>query len=195
MSRIQEILRRIGAGEQAAAAEFFREYQPHVRKVIRARMRAAGVTSRRVSDSSDLCQAVLAGFLVQSAVGRYHLDDSEAVRKLLSKIAARRVIDLVRRPEFRRPVPDVAGVGAVGFEPAAYGLSPGSQVALHELIEKADRLLTGDERVIAGMRQDGMTWEEIGQQQGKSAEAVRKSLDRAARRILLALGMGGPDDE
>jgi RNA polymerase sigma factor (sigma-70 family) len=194
MSRLQELLRRIGDGDQAAAEEFYREYEPHVRKVIRARMRAAGLPSRRLSDSSDLCQAVLAGFLVNSAVGRYKLDDSDAVRKLLSKIAANRVIDLARRPEFRKPAVPIAG-GAEGVEPVAHGSSPESQVALHELIQKADRLLTKSERPIAELRKEGLTWEEIGQRLGKSADAVRKALDRAAGRIMLALGMEGQDDE
>jgi RNA polymerase sigma factor (sigma-70 family) len=195
MSRLQDLLRRIGAGEQAAASEFYREYEPHVRKVIRARMRAMGLPLRRLSDSSDLCQVVLAGFLVQSAVGRYRLDDSEAVRKLLGKIAANRVVDLARRPEFRKPTIPVGGDGVDGFEVIAPGSSPATQVALHELIQKADGLLTDGERAIADLRKDGLTWEEIGDRLGKGEAAVRKALDRAARRILLALGMESPDDE
>jgi RNA polymerase sigma factor (sigma-70 family) len=192
MSRLQELLRRIQAGDEAAVAEFLRLYEPHVRRVVRARLRIPG--ARRVSDSSDLCQVVLASVLVGSALGRYDVADTEAMKKLLARIAANRVIDLVRRPEFRRPVVPV-GDGSDGVEVVARTPGPTSQVALHELIQKADRLLTEGERPIAELRKEGLTWEEIGQRLGKSADAVRKSLDRATRRILLALGMGGPNDE
>jgi RNA polymerase sigma factor (sigma-70 family) len=193
MSRLQELLRRIRAGDEEAAAEFFRMYEPHVRRVVRARLRIAGM--RRVSDSSDLCQVVLASFLVGSAVGRYDIADTDAMKKLLARIAANRVIDLVRKPEFRRPVVSVGGSGAEGVQAVARGSSPASQIALQELIQKADQLLSDSERPIAELRKEGLGWEEIGQRLGKSADAVRKSLDRAARRIMLALGIGGPNDE
>jgi RNA polymerase sigma factor (sigma-70 family) len=193
MSRLRELLRRIQAGDEEAAAEFCRTYEPHVRRVVRARLRIPGV--RRVSDSSDLCQVVLASFLVGSAVGRYDIEDTEAMKKLLARIAANRVIDLVRKPEFRRPLVPIGGALGEGIEAVAHGSSPGSQIALRELIQKANGLLTETERPIAELRKDGLTWEEIGQRLGKKPDAVRKVLDRAARRIMLALGMERPTDE
>jgi RNA polymerase sigma factor (sigma-70 family) len=193
MSRLRELVRRIREGDEEAAAEFFRTYEPHVRRVIRARLRIGGM--RRVSDSSDLCQVVLASFLVGSAVGRYDIADTDAMKKLLARIAANRVIDLVRKPEFRKPAVPVGGPGAEGVEAIAGGSSPASQLALHELIQKADQLLTESERPIAELRKEGLTWEEIGQRLGKSADAVRKMLERATRRIMLALELEGPNDD
>jgi RNA polymerase sigma factor (sigma-70 family) len=193
MSRLEELLRRIRDGDQDAAAEFYRTYEPHVRRVIRARMRVQNL--RRASDSSDLCQVVLASFLVGSAVGRYNVADSGGMKKLLARIAANRVIDLARRPEFRQLIVPVGGAGADEVEVIDRGPNPASQIALHELLDRANRLLTDDERPIAELRRDGLTWEDIGRRLGKSAEAARKTLDRAAKRILLALGMEGPDDE
>jgi RNA polymerase sigma factor (sigma-70 family) len=193
MSRLEDLLRRIRGGDQDAAAEFYRVYEPHVRRVIRARMRAQGM--RRASDSSDLCQVVLASFLVGSAVGRYDFADSDGLKRLLARIATNRVIDLGRRPEFRKPIVPVGGDGADEIDVVDRGPGPASQIALYELLEKANRLLTDRERTIAELRKDGLTWEEIGQRLGKNGEAVRKSLDRAARRILLDLGMESPDEE
>jgi RNA polymerase sigma factor (sigma-70 family) len=193
MSRLEDLLRQIRDGDQDAAAEFYRTYEPHVRRVIRARMRVQGM--RRASDSSDLCQVVLASILVGSAVGRYNVSDSDEMKRLLARIAANRVIDLARRAEFRKPIIPVGGHGADEIDVIDRGQSPTSQIALHELLEKADRLLTDDERPIAELRKEGWTWEAIGERLGKSGDAVRKSLDRAARRILLALGMEDPADE
>ena len=193
MSRLRELLTRIQAGDEAAVAEFYRIYEPHVRRVVRARLRAQGM--RRASDSSDLCQVVLANFLVGSAVGRYDVADTEGMKRLLARIAANRVIDLARRPEFRKPVVPVGGDGAGEVDVIAPGPGPASQIALVELIEKADRLLTDGERAIAELRKDGLSWDEIGRRLGKGADAVRKALDRAAGRILRTLGMEAADDE
>jgi RNA polymerase sigma factor (sigma-70 family) len=193
MNRLQELLRRIQAGDDSAAAEFFRAYEPHVRRVVRARMRIPGM--RRVSDSSDLCQVVLASLLVGSAVGRYNVEDTEAMKKLLARIAANRVIDLARKPEFRKPAVSVVGAGGTGVEAVAPESTPASQLALSELIKKADQLLTDVERPIAELRKEGLSWEAIGHRLGKSADAVRKSLDRAARRIMHTLGMEESNDE
>jgi RNA polymerase sigma factor (sigma-70 family) len=193
MSSLQELLSRIAARDDAAAAEFFREYEPHVRRIIRARLRVPG--ARRVTDSSDLCQIVMAAFLVGSAVGRYAVEDSGALKRLLARIAANRAIDVARRPEIRNPAVPVRGPGAAGVEPVAPEPTPSSQLAISELIQKADGLLTDDERPIAELRREGLTWAEVGRRVGKSAEAARKTLDRASKRIMAALGMEGLVDD
>ncbi len=193
LSRLEELLRRIRDGDEAAAVEFVHTYEPHVRRVIRARIRVARM--RRVSDSSDLCQVVLASFLVQAAVGQYEPADSDEMRKLLGRIARNKVADLARKPEFRDPHVPVAGADESGVEPVAPGLGPASQLALSELIQKAEQLLTDSERPIAELRKQGLTWDEVGHRLNKSADAARKTLDRAARRIMLALGLEERNDE
>jgi RNA polymerase sigma factor (sigma-70 family) len=193
MSRLQELLGRIRAGDGAAAEEFYRSYEPHVRSVIRARLRIPG--ARRISDSSDLCQIVFANFLVGSAVGRYDVDDSTAIKKLLATIAARRVVELTRRPELRHPAQPLKGPGEPGIEPIAPGSSPASQLALSELVQRAEGLLTDDEKRVAELRKRGLSWEEIGTKLGTKADAPRKLLDRAAKRVMLTLGLEEPIDE
>jgi RNA polymerase sigma factor (sigma-70 family) len=193
MSRLKELLTLIRSGDGAAAAEFFQTYQPHVRRFVRARMRVARL--RRVSDSSDLCQAVLASVLVRAAVGHYEVADSEEMKKLLAKIAANKVADLARKPEFRNPPVPIFAPGNDGVEPVSAGSSPVSQVALLELIQKADQLLSDRERPIAELRKEGLTWEEVGRRMNMSADAVRKILDRAVKRITLALGLEERTDE
>jgi len=195
MSRLEELLPRIQDGDQDAAAEFYRVYKPQLQRQTRAYLRAVGLPLRRLSDSSDICQIVLADFLVGSAIGRYDIGNSEELQKLLARIASRRVIDLARKPEFRKPVVPVGGGGAEGVDVADRGSSPASQIAVHELIEKADQLRTEDERLIAELRKDGLAWEEIGRRLGKGPEAVRKAHERATRRVMLALGLEGPNDE
>jgi RNA polymerase sigma factor (sigma-70 family) len=193
MNRLQQLIKRIRAGDPDAATEYFRDYEPHVRRVIRARLRIPG--ARRVADSSDICQLVLASFLVGSAVGRYSVDDSSAMKKFLAAIAKRRAIDLTRKPELRKPSVPVVGPGVKGVDPVDQGTSPSVQLEFRELIEKADRLMTKNEKAIAEMRKDGLTWEQIGQRLGKTSDAVRKAYDRAFERIMRELGLEGPIDD
>ncbi len=186
MSQHEDLIRRLRAGDQAAATEFFEEYREDLRRVIQARLRASGVTSRAMGDTSDIFQLVMAGFLVGSAVGRYPLDRPEEVRAVLGQIAQRRVIDLVRRIRARGPTPE-GGVGAGGLDPVAPDPGPLSHATIRDLIEAAQEMLTPTEREIAEMRKDGLSWEEIGRRTGRSAEAARKLSERASDRILRTL--------
>ncbi len=138
---------------------------------------------------------VLASFLVRAAVGQFEIGDSDEMKKLLARIASNKVADLARKPEFRDPHVPVGGADLSGVEPVAPGASPASQLALSELIQKAEQLLTETERPIAELRKEGLTWEEVGKRLNKSADAVRKTLDRAAKRIMLALGLESSTDE
>jgi RNA polymerase sigma factor (sigma-70 family) len=193
MSRLQELLQRVRAGDEAAATEFFRTYEPHVRRVVRARMRVARL--RRVSDSSDLCQVVLASFLVRAAVGQYEISDSDEMRKLLARIATNKVADVARKPEFRKPVQPLAGAGVEGVEPVAPGSGPASHLAWSELMQKAHELLTDSERRIADLRKQGRSWNEIAKELGQNPDAVRKQLDRTMRRICEELSLPELSDE
>jgi len=193
MSPLEDLLRRIRAGDQAAAAEFFRTYEPHVRRVVRARMRIDRL--RRVSDSSDLCQAVLASFLIRAAVGGYVLAGSGALKALLARVAGNKVADLARKPEFQREIFPLAGPGERGIDPIALEAGPSSQLAFTELLEKAKSRLTESEQRIAELRQQGRRWAEIGAELGETADAVRKRLDRALKRITEELGLPELSDE
>src|SRR5262249_31237363 len=52
-----EWLRRVRAGERAAAAELVRRYEPQIRLEVRLRLRDRRL--RRLFDSTDICQSVL----------------------------------------------------------------------------------------------------------------------------------------
>ena len=56
--------RRVRAGDEEAATELVRRYESAVR--IEVRMRLADSRLRRVVDTMDLCQSVLASFFVRA---------------------------------------------------------------------------------------------------------------------------------
>src|SRR5262249_42592666 len=58
-SAIAELIRRVRGGDEAAAAELVRRYEPVVRRSARLRLNPR---LRRACDSLDICQAVLGSF-------------------------------------------------------------------------------------------------------------------------------------
>ena len=193
MSRFEALLQRVRAGEEEAAAEFVRIYEPHVRRVVRARMRIARL--RRVADSSDFCQAVMGSFLVRAAMGQYAVADSDQMRYLLGRIARNKVADLVRRPEYRVGAVPVAALGVPGVEPIAVGAGPASRLAWNELLEAVRDRLSAGERQVSELRAQGLAWAEVADRLGEKPDAVRNRLNRALKRIASELGLEELEDD
>src|SRR5215470_12045704 len=88
---LRSLLERIRAGDQQAATELVRRFEPALRRAVRLRLRDRQL--RRFLDSSDICQAVLLRFFVRVATGQYDLDTPEQVLKLLATLARNQVIN------------------------------------------------------------------------------------------------------
>ena len=97
---IGELLSKVRTGDAAAAEELVRSYEPELRRAIRVRLTDARL--RRLVDSMDICQSVLAGFFVRTAAGQYDIQSAEELLKLLVTMARNRVIDWVRRANVER---------------------------------------------------------------------------------------------
>jgi RNA polymerase sigma-70 factor (ECF subfamily) len=93
----QELTERVRAGDAAAAEDLVRRYEPVLRRMVRVRLVNARL--RRLFDSSDLCQSVLASFFVRAALGQYELHKPADLLKLLATMARNKVIDKTRRPD------------------------------------------------------------------------------------------------
>src|SRR5262245_4367601 len=84
-----EFLRRVRAGDESAAVELVRRYEPALRLEIRLRLREPGL--RRLLEPDDLCQSVLKSFFVRAACGQYHLDSPAKLLALLRAMARNKV--------------------------------------------------------------------------------------------------------
>ncbi len=71
-SAFAELIARIRRGDQQAAVDLVRLYEPVIRRAIRFRLSSAGL--RSTLDSMDICQSVLGNFFVRAASGQYQLD-------------------------------------------------------------------------------------------------------------------------
>ena len=91
----QVLLGRVRAGDEEAAAQIVRRYEPALRRLIRMRLTDPHLT--RLLDSVDVCQSVLANFFVRMAAGQFDLNTPEQLLKLLSVMARNRLLDHVAR--------------------------------------------------------------------------------------------------
>jgi RNA polymerase sigma-70 factor (ECF subfamily) len=190
----RDLIRRVRAGDENAAAELVRLYEPHIRRV--ARIRLVDARLRRVLDSLDVCQSVLASFFVRAALGQYELNKPEQLLKLLTTMTCHKVAEHAHKEQAkRRDIRRVRAGSAAQKEIAARDESPSEQVAAQELLHEFRKRLSEEERQLAELRAQGREWAEIAAECGGSAEGLRKRLARAVDRVARALGIEGPSHE
>ena len=90
-----DFLRRIRAGDAQAAAELVQQYERVIRLEVRARLHDPRL--RRVLDSMDISQSVLASFFVRAAAGQYDLEGPEQLQGLLIGMVRNKLAFQVRK--------------------------------------------------------------------------------------------------
>jgi DNA-directed RNA polymerase specialized sigma24 family protein len=64
---IEDLIGRVRAGDQAAATELVRDFEPYVRRAVRIQLRDPRL--RAVVDTADICQSVMASLFARLALG------------------------------------------------------------------------------------------------------------------------------
>jgi RNA polymerase sigma-70 factor (ECF subfamily) len=177
--------------DQEAAAELVRHYESAIRRVVRIHLR--DVRLRRVLDSMDICQSVLASFFVRAAAGQFDLDQPKDLIRLLVRMAHNKVASQARRQHARaadRERADVSDLDRVG----AIDPTPSRLAASRDLLTEVQRRLTAEERQIADLRGEGRAWPAVAAALGGTPEARRKQLSRALDRVAQELGIDEDSD-
>src|SRR5580700_6226815 len=180
-----ELIRRVGSGDEQAAARLVRDFEPVVRRVLRARLRDN--RARHEFDSMDICQSVLAAFFVRAVAGQFDLKEPDDLIKLLLTMTRNKLAEKMRhqhrlRRDSRRTVGGVEELDLAGRDP-----SPSSVVAGKELLEEVRQRLSEHERRLVELRGQGLSWEEVAASLGGTAGARRNQLDRALDRVAVEL--------
>jgi RNA polymerase sigma-70 factor (ECF subfamily) len=187
LNAFAEFLRRIRAGDARAAAELVQRYEPVIRLEVRRRLRDTRL--RRLFDSLDVCQSVLASFFIRAASGAYDLGGPEQLLKLLVQMTRNKLALLARRHRTQRRdhrrVEDSGLVElAVTPQPA-----PNQLVMTQELFHTVRQRLTAEERTLADLRAQEQSWAEIAAVLGGTPQARRMQLARAIKRVVRQLGL------
>jgi RNA polymerase sigma-70 factor (ECF subfamily) len=189
-----DLVRRLRAGEEEAAAELVRSYEAVVRREVRLRLRDPRL--RRLFDSMDVCQSVLGSFLLRAAAGQYDLDGPQDLVRLLVDMTRKKVAAAARRQQAGvRDHRRVEGLDAGLCPVADPGPSPSQIAASRELLSELQQRLSAEERQLAELRNQGLGWAEVARELGGTADGRRMQLDRAVRRVARELGLEDDNSE
>src|SRR5262249_44598445 len=191
------LIARVRAGDEQAAAELVRRYEPAIRRA--ARVRLVDTRLNRMLDSMDICQSVLGSFFVRAALGQFELETPDQLLRLLATMARNKLAGQVKglgaaRRDFRRVAAaqdDCDGDSEGGAERiAGRGPTPSRDLAARELLDEALRRLSPEERRILECREQGGQWAQVAAELGSNPEAIRKRLAPAVGRAPPAVGRG-----
>jgi RNA polymerase sigma-70 factor (ECF subfamily) len=184
-----EFIRRVRRGDVAATEELVRRYEPMIRREVRLQLQDPRLT--RLFDSIDVCQSVLASFFLRAAAGQYDLRSPPQLVNLLVEMARRKLAFAARRQyRQRRDIRRTKSfAGEVAAQVGAPGPDPVEAVASAELLERFRQCLSAEERQLAEWRSDGISWAEIAERAGGTADSRRVQLVRAVDRVVRRLGL------
>ena len=181
-------MKRVRAGDEQAATELVRLYEPEIRREVRLRLRDSRL--RRDFDSVDICQSVLASFFVRAALGQYELEKPEQLIKLLVTMTRNKLIGKIRKMHTQtRDHRRVDADGQNKLEAVAAGPTPSDLAIGSELLQEFRNRMTQEEWQVAERRSQGLPWADIASELGGTPEGLRKLLARAVDRVSGELGL------
>jgi len=187
----QSMIKRVRAGDAKAAAELVQQYESELRIIARVKLNDPRL--RRVFDSMDICQSILANFFVRSTSGQFELETPEQLMKLLATMIRNKVTDHARKQTAgRRDMGRLANVQIEDMQLMGLDETPSQIVSARELAREAKERFSADEQQIVERRTNGLGWDEIAEEIGGSPEALRKKLTRAVDRVAKELGFDAP---
>lgn len=183
------LVRKVRSGDDSAAEELVRRYEPLIRREVR--MRIEDERLNRAFDSMDVSQSVLASFFVRAAIGEYDLERADQLVRLLVVMARNKLASRARQERrLRRDVRRVAVVSPIALAQVADPQpSVSEMLSRQELLERMREALSAEERQIADLRSDGHGWEHVALLLGGSPQARRMQLSRGIERASRQLGL------
>lgn len=173
----RELWDRALGGDKDAQAELYLEYGPHLRRIIRMKLRDLKI--EWAVEPDDLLHSFFIRLYNGSA--KISINDAlhftnyceQALRNKCVRVLRSLIPRLATRiedcpPEMLEDFHAAADIGQIGWD---------------EELEAAYSRLTDRERVICWLELEGFTWEEIGQRLQASAASVKKAHQRAEARV------------
>jgi RNA polymerase sigma-70 factor (ECF subfamily) len=186
-----DFIRRVRLGDERAAEELIRRYEPEIRLEVRTLLRLRDPRLRRVFDSMDICQSVMVSFFLRAAVGEFDLDEPSQLIRLLVGMARNRLADQVRfHQRHRRDVRRIGGDRPEESAITSAGETPSEVISRRELLAMFRERLSGEERLVAEYRSQGHDWAAVARELGGTPDGRRKQLARAVARVGQELGLG-----
>ena len=174
---LQRLLDLLGSGDDAAAEQVFRAYEPLLRKIVRRQLRPA---LRAKLDSSDVVQSVWVDLLHVFREGGQRFASVDHLRAFLVRAACNRLVDHVRHYRPERPLAEDEG----GL-PASAQPGPGEQAQADDLWERMLALSPPEHHELLRLKRQGLSSEEVAARVGLHEGSVRRILRNLARQLAL----------
>jgi RNA polymerase sigma-70 factor (ECF subfamily) len=176
---LDSLLERLRAGDRSAVEQFFRDYEPVLRLVVRQNL---SPFLRQQLDSVDVVQSAWLHVLQGRERANWEFADREELRAFLVRSVRNRLIDHVRRARASRRREQAA---AVPERNTFAQPKPSEFVRAQELWERMLALCPPQHRQVLQFKQQGLTLDEIAARTGLHPGSVRRILYELARRLAL----------
>ncbi len=186
-SAFQSLVDAARAGDQNAAARLVGEYQSELHRYVRFKLTSPSV--RRVVDSLDVCQSVLAAFFVSLRDGRLDIIQPRQLFRLLAVMAENKVRDKVRLHHAARRGGGVLAANAEHAVVEAREGDPAVDAEGRELLGAVRERLRPEDRNVVERWLAGEGWPQIAAAAGKKPDAVRHQVTRAVDQAARELGL------
>lgn len=175
-------IERIRCGDSEAAEQLLREYEPLVRRQVR--MRLSDTRLSRLYDSMDYSQSVFASFFLRAVDGQFEIHEPQDLLRLLVTMTRNKIADSARKQLSDKRDGGRSDVDSQVFQAVPSDEeSPSQLVSFRELMEQAQQRMNPDECAIAALRRDGLSWDEVAERLGGTAQARRMQFSRALERV------------
>src|SRR5271166_453550 len=183
-SELSDFLRRIQAGDEAAARELLERYEAEVRLVVRRQLPRL---LRSRFDSLDFLQSVWGSFFRRMRTSPTEFEDSRHLVAFLARAAKNKVIDEYRRAaSLKQDMHREEPLWADGRRPKEVADpidSPSELAQAHEVLGRLRELLPEERRSILELKAEGLSSRDIGEQLGISERTVQRVLEDLRRRV------------
>ena len=175
---LDAVLAKLGSGDDTAAEEVFRAYEPSLRVLVR---RMLPVQLRSKFDSADVVQSVWADLLDGFRDGGWQFSTAPQLRAFLIKVTRNRFIDRVRKnrraTEHQRPLETAPEDERCAAE------TPSQVAQAGELWQRMMALCPPNHHELLRLKRDGHSLSEIAQRTGLHESSVRRILYDLARKL------------
>lgn len=175
---IDDLIDRLRAGDEAAAGELYRAFEPFLRGLVRRRLPRG---ARHRFDSADVVQSAWASLLDGLRDARWQFPDAERLRAFLARVVLCRLYDRARAALLQtgreEPLAE-SGRDRPGPEPR-----PSEHARAGAAWERLLAVCPAEHRPMLYLRRDGHSCEEIARETGMHPGSVRRVLRELARRV------------
>ncbi len=181
---LSDLLEKLTSGDNAAAEQVFRTYEPYLRMVVRRQLSPA---LRVKFDSVDIVQSVWVHVLRGFRVTGWRFDSVAQLRSFLIQLTRHRFLDHVRQVkkavEHEEPLAQGPDVLFEGSEP-----QPSEVAEAGELWEQLLRLSPPVYHELLRMKREGALTGEVAARTGLNEGSVRRILSALSGRLARTRG-------